>query len=186
MLAQKQVDAVISEAGLLASLESVCSKHQSSLVCQGFKRIRADTTSSSSPTPDTICRDINLCTNKTCNLYPQNNSTGSVVLDKHSGKEDLLSFLSSSQRVLIDSILSGKLWEAWNVPTKDSKQHTIKEGQRSLRVQATFQPSPPSKPEHLPLVDEDEDRFSTWPYLRGSDWRGKDCNDSGTYASDFV
>jgi len=30
---------------------------------------------------------------------------------------------------------------------------------------------------HLPLVDGDNDRFSTFSTLRGSDWRGKDCND---------
>lgn len=30
---------------------------------------------------------------------------------------------------------------------------------------------------HLPLVDDDNDRFSSFPTLRGSDWRGKDCND---------
>jgi len=30
---------------------------------------------------------------------------------------------------------------------------------------------------HLPEFDSDGDRFSVFPGLRGSDWRGKDCND---------
>ena len=32
--------------------------------------------------------------------------------------------------------------------------------------------------EHYPAFDEDGDRFSTRATLRGSDWRGKDCNDT--------
>lgn len=31
--------------------------------------------------------------------------------------------------------------------------------------------------QHLPLIDGDGDRFSTYPTLRGYYWRGKDCND---------
>ena len=34
--------------------------------------------------------------------------------------------------------------------------------------------SPPVQ--HLPLIDVDRDRFSTYPGLRGSHWRGKDCD----------
>jgi len=30
---------------------------------------------------------------------------------------------------------------------------------------------------HTPIADADGDHFSTLPTLRGSDWRGKDCND---------
>ncbi|CAF1649860.1 unnamed protein product [Adineta ricciae] len=30
---------------------------------------------------------------------------------------------------------------------------------------------------HLPLIDLDGDRFSSEPTMRGSSWRGKDCND---------
>jgi hypothetical protein len=87
--------------------------------------------------------------------------------------------LTSTQKVLIEVLLSEKLWEAWNViPT--STPLPQKHPGKKQQVQSTFKPSPPSKPEHLPLVDEDGDRYSTWPYLRGSDWRGKDCNDSGT------
>lgn len=32
--------------------------------------------------------------------------------------------------------------------------------------------------DHLPFYDADGDRFSTYETLRGTDWRGKDCNDS--------
>ena len=31
--------------------------------------------------------------------------------------------------------------------------------------------------DHLPLSDDDKDRFSQIPTLRGTDWRGKDCDD---------
>jgi len=31
--------------------------------------------------------------------------------------------------------------------------------------------------DHLPLIDFDGDRFSTIQTLRGTDWRGKDCDD---------
>ena len=31
--------------------------------------------------------------------------------------------------------------------------------------------------QHRPLLDEDGDKFSVWKTLRGSYWRGKDCND---------
>lgn len=31
---------------------------------------------------------------------------------------------------------------------------------------------------HLPLQDKDRDRFGVEPTLRGSNWRGKDCDDS--------
>jgi acyloxyacyl hydrolase len=31
--------------------------------------------------------------------------------------------------------------------------------------------------DHKPILDLDNDTFSTEPYLRGSNWRGKDCND---------
>lgn len=31
--------------------------------------------------------------------------------------------------------------------------------------------------DHLPVVDLDNDGFSTIPTLRGYNWRGKDCND---------
>lgn len=31
---------------------------------------------------------------------------------------------------------------------------------------------------HVPFKDDDGDGFSTWKTLRGTDWRGKDCNDS--------
>ncbi|KAK7113997.1 hypothetical protein V1264_000135 [Littorina saxatilis] len=31
---------------------------------------------------------------------------------------------------------------------------------------------------HVPALDEDHDSFSTYPTLRGSAWRGKDCDDS--------
>lgn len=31
--------------------------------------------------------------------------------------------------------------------------------------------------DHLPLVDDDGDRFSTFATLRGTSWRGKDCDD---------
>ncbi|CAF4947119.1 unnamed protein product, partial [Rotaria socialis] len=30
---------------------------------------------------------------------------------------------------------------------------------------------------HIPAVDLDNDKFGTEPTLRGSSWRGKDCND---------
>jgi hypothetical protein len=33
------------------------------------------------------------------------------------------------------------------------------------------------KPKHTPALDLDLDYFSVLPTLRGSDWRGKDCND---------
>lgn len=29
---------------------------------------------------------------------------------------------------------------------------------------------------HLPVYDLDGDRYSTYPYLRGTNWRGKDCS----------
>jgi acyloxyacyl hydrolase len=31
--------------------------------------------------------------------------------------------------------------------------------------------------DHLPIVDLDQDGFSTQPQFRGYNWRGKDCND---------
>lgn len=34
---------------------------------------------------------------------------------------------------------------------------------------------------HLPFVDLDGDRFSTYPDLRGTKWRGKDCADIDSY-----
>lgn len=33
---------------------------------------------------------------------------------------------------------------------------------------------------HLPFSDSDDDFFSTQPTLRGSDWRGKDCDDTNS------
>lgn len=30
---------------------------------------------------------------------------------------------------------------------------------------------------HLPVIDFDNDTFSTFPTFRGYNWRGKDCND---------
>jgi len=38
-------------------------------------------------------------------------------------------------------------------------------------------PSPIPVVNHLPLIDFDGDRFSTIPTLRGTHWRGRDCND---------
>lgn len=32
--------------------------------------------------------------------------------------------------------------------------------------------------DHLPFFDSDKDRFSTVKELRGSHWRGKDCDDA--------
>jgi acyloxyacyl hydrolase len=44
---------------------------------------------------------------------------------------------------------------------------------------------------HLPAVDDDHDKYSTDPTLRGTHWRGKDCNDllagvhPGRYINNF-
>lgn len=44
----------------------------------------------------------------------------------------------------------------------------------------TILPGVCSMEDHLPFSDADGDFFSTQPTLRGSDWRGKDCDDSNS------
>lgn len=44
-------------------------------------------------------------------------------------------------------------------------------------LSALFNVNGPGKGPHLPLFDDDNDRYSTFPYLRGTHWRGKDCDD---------
>eukprot|EP01138_Halocafeteria_seosinensis_P012844 gb/GECG01013120.1/.p1 GENE.gb/GECG01013120.1/~~gb/GECG01013120.1/.p1 ORF type:complete len:614 (+),score=54.85 gb/GECG01013120.1/:1-1842(+) len=160
---------------LQAGVNTACSTHWNSPVCQGLKRIRPSA-DDHEETPDEICRDVGICTNASCNLYSPN-STYSVLLKDFETESNSWESLSPTQKLLVEVLLSEKLWEAWNVkPT--SNPSSPKMSQKNRQVQSTFKPSPPSKPEHLPLIDEDGDRYSTWPYLRGSDWRGKDCNDS--------
>ena len=35
--------------------------------------------------------------------------------------------------------------------------------------------------EHEPFFDVDEDKFSDWKTLRGTSWRGRDCDDTKKY-----
>eukprot|EP00388_Colpodella_angusta_P034611 GDKK01033244.1.p1 GENE.GDKK01033244.1~~GDKK01033244.1.p1 ORF type:complete len:559 (-),score=100.88 GDKK01033244.1:258-1934(-) len=55
-------------------------------------------------------------------------------------------------------------------------RHPISEKLRSFNI-CTIIPGVCSVEDHLPFSDADGDKFSTDPLLRGSDWRGKDCND---------
>jgi hypothetical protein len=47
-----------------------------------------------------------------------------------------------------------------------------------VAARRTLKAAPIPVADHLPLVDDDGDFFSTTPTLRGSAWRGRDCNDS--------
>lgn len=105
---------------------------------------------SSGETPDEICNALGSCKAETavCRLFPPRR--GMSV----SQYENNIRSKASSFKVVnpIDKL------KAFNI--------------------CTIVPGVCRVEQHLPFSDNDDDRFSTEPTLRGSDWRGKDCNDA--------
>ncbi|KAJ6252490.1 acyloxyacyl hydrolase [Anaeramoeba flamelloides] len=100
--------------------------------------------------PDIVAYELGLCKNLKCRLFPD------------TAKD--LKYLSKNQnrikveKCTIDSFeKDSKLKDSiWEIIMSEIKKITKK---------------------HIPLVDLDGDHFVTYKTLRGSNWRGRDCND---------
>eukprot|EP01102_Stenamoeba_stenopodia_P006161 TRINITY_DN1696_c0_g1_i1.p1 TRINITY_DN1696_c0_g1~~TRINITY_DN1696_c0_g1_i1.p1 ORF type:complete len:637 (+),score=144.82 TRINITY_DN1696_c0_g1_i1:113-1912(+) len=107
-------------------------------------------------TPDRVCRDIKLCTLPTCNLFPEPSAP------------------SWGKRVYHPSIRHIQ----WQKDNNRDRPHNQYSGPYDLNpwqwimdeINRVFN-------SHLPFVDDDNDTFSTILGLRGSAFRGKDCDD---------
>eukprot|EP01088_Endostelium_zonatum_P006138 TRINITY_DN18241_c0_g1_i1.p1 TRINITY_DN18241_c0_g1~~TRINITY_DN18241_c0_g1_i1.p1 ORF type:complete len:605 (-),score=131.95 TRINITY_DN18241_c0_g1_i1:49-1719(-) len=117
-------------------------------------------------TPDVVCRTIALCTLPTCNLYPAPSSS--------SWKQPIR--FDSQPQSKQQSIQKPDQQQNRKYPTS---RHAPKQQQRSSwtpwdwvweRIQRVFNT-------HKPFFDDDGDNFSTYFALRGTYWRGADCND---------
>ena len=100
-------------------------------------------------TPDEVCNAMGACKADTavCRLFPPRRS---MSVAQHEAK---MKAMASSFKV----------------------EHPI-DNLRAFNI-CTIIPGVCRVADHLPFEDNDGDRFSTIPTLRGSDWRGKDCND---------
>lgn len=102
-------------------------------------------------TPDFICQKVGLCTNPQCHLFPLRKRAS---VDTHVEADPV------AQKLLKDLMLN-----LHNRPPRPE----VKVAPR------TSDDLPVAN--HRPLVDWDGDGFSTIFPLRGTAWRGKDCND---------
>eukprot|EP01090_Pellita_catalonica_P010171 TRINITY_DN21636_c0_g1_i1.p1 TRINITY_DN21636_c0_g1~~TRINITY_DN21636_c0_g1_i1.p1 ORF type:complete len:602 (+),score=61.13 TRINITY_DN21636_c0_g1_i1:258-1808(+) len=108
-------------------------------------------------TPDLVCQEIELCTNKTCSLFPPPSSpTWKNKPDLT--KSDITKFFPKPR-------LQKKSLESRNIPRGWTPWDWIYD--QIKRVFGT----------HEPLIDLDGDFFSTYQELRGTYWRGGDCDD---------
>ncbi len=105
-------------------------------------------------TPDDICHSIKICTDDAgqpkCRLFPSKTSSSNSIAER-----------GANLRLRHPSILSLSQSKACEIPG-------IKEICKLL--EHVFN-------NHIPLVDLDGDHFGTESALRGSSWRGKDCDD---------
>ena len=144
-------------------------------------------------TPDLYCQDLGLC-DGTCSIFTQYWPTKSPDFPTDGGVIDQRRRLVASPTAHRDSpgyatvitfskMLHGKLVEKQAddpllQPFYFIMKHIAKyfaapcEGGLDLGcdIHRVFD-------EHLPLIDNDNDTYSTMYQLRGADWRGKDCND---------
>jgi len=104
-------------------------------------------------TPDQVCNEIDICVNKTCQLYPP---PGKYYANDKKPKP------------LSEPRVAAKLKQK-KVKENSSVRETPIDWIIDL-VNRVFN-------SHEPLVDMDGDYFSASETLRGSKWRGKDCND---------
>ena len=106
-------------------------------------------------TPDVICNVVGVCTaesGQTCSLFP--NPKSSKMLN------GLMSKVEFEQHV---AEAKGKYGESF----------------KGLKFNACdWFPAACRIGDHKPVFDEDGDLFSTYGPLRGSDWRGQDCDDT--------
>jgi acyloxyacyl hydrolase len=106
-------------------------------------------------TPDVICHSLKICTDDAgqpeCRLFPSNTSSSSLSLAQR----------GANLRQRHSSILSLSQSKACEIPG-------IKEICKLL--ENVFN-------NHIPLMDVDGDHFGTEAALRGTSWRGKDCDD---------
>ncbi len=104
--------------------------------------------------PDVVCHSIKFCTDDPgqpkCRLFPHNTSSSDSISERR-----------ENPRLRHRSILSPSESKVCEIPG-------IKEICKLL--ENVFN-------NHVPLVDFDGDRFGTGSALRGSSWRGKDCDD---------
>jgi acyloxyacyl hydrolase len=109
--------------------------------------------------PDDICKVFGFCTNPRCLLFGPSNFVASAEMKQFESHSDSEKLTSELKRMLL---------KAEMMPTK--KKHETERGGFDV-------PLPPSH-KVLPYFDNDGDYFSTYPTLRGYNWRGQDCNDS--------
>ncbi|KAJ3441527.1 acyloxyacyl hydrolase [Anaeramoeba flamelloides] len=97
--------------------------------------------------PDSVAQKLGLCKQPQCRLYPKGDQS-------HFGPQlDKKENKYTTKRAEKDPKLTKSIWEL------------IKEEIDKIAK------------EHVPIVDLDNDHFVTYKTLRGSNWRGKDCND---------
>jgi acyloxyacyl hydrolase len=144
------------------------------------------------PNPDQVCRDLNLCSKTECSLYrPEQVPSVTVSKDwaKYTTGDYQMPGATSSSSTTFDSafnsndafiahMFTGKFngddfakLLNWITVLQKKGGKNPKDWLKYLTEQFTSN--------HLPPIDIDGDSFSSaTAELRGSNWRGKDCNDN--------
>ena len=114
--------------------------------------------------PDTICNTLGMCKAETgvCRLFPASKLASRKL------RPATLNAETNSEEAYLANI---KQWrEKVGHPVPSAKNL------RAFNI-CTIIPGVCNVENHLPFSDTDGDHFSTEPTLRGSNWRGKDCDD---------
>lgn len=118
---------------------------------------------SNKESPDTICNTLGMCKAETavCRLFPSKLSSHKLrPASIHTSMSDDEAFTRNV------NLLREKIGHP--VPSAENL--------RAFNI-CTILPGVCNMENHLPFSDTDGDKFSTQATLRGSNWRGKDCND---------
>ncbi|KAJ3435799.1 acyloxyacyl hydrolase [Anaeramoeba flamelloides] len=98
--------------------------------------------------PDSVAHKLGFCKQLVCRLYPDEKKKSQRPCSQNTQENKY-----TPQNLGKDSQLKKSIWDI------------IKEEINKIAA------------DHIPLVDLDNDHFVTYKTLRGSNWRGRDCND---------
>ena len=125
--------------------------------------------------PDAVCNTLGLCKAETsvCRLFPTKKNNAALSSSSAFSFESEEDFIARVERLKVaHGITEEKL-----APVMAS----IRQLGLCNVIPGLCGPSVAlakgKEKDYKPAVDDDKDSFSTIPLLRGSDWRGKDCND---------
>lgn len=121
--------------------------------------------------PDVACNFVTLCKNETavCRLFPPPPSVKS--------EEDYKALLAATREKATFSDISEKIDIEAIVCSKSPKLCKFFHYFLGVAAQRSLKDRTVGATPSLPTFDDDKDKFSTAPTLRGYDWRGKDCDD---------